>query len=274
MASWLGRPVDVWETWQPHDWGAMEGIPTVHQYMTGEGPAPFDKRWTGKVSIGQPMWAVGENAQACAGGGNDGHMTAVANAIKAAGFPDAYIRLGWEMDGSWFGEFNGAWQDPAGWVACWQRWHGILKAVSPDFQLVWNPNFSSNTGAGDFDVRTVWPGDQFVDAAGPDYYDWNIDPDSTGFDGAPIGINQWVDFVVGEHHKPFAMPEWGLNTPNGGGDDPGFINQVFDVLDQLKANGQLAYASYFNLDGCVFQVHVDGCNPASTEAYRSRAQGF
>jgi hypothetical protein len=80
--------------------------------------------------------------------------------------------------------------------------------------------------------------------------------------------------VVNEHHKPFAMPEWGLNTPNGGGDDPGFINQVFDVLDQLKAGGNLAYASYFNLDGCTFEVHVDGCNPASTAAYKERAAGF
>ncbi|HEV7761403.1 MAG TPA: hypothetical protein VGO78_20500 [Acidimicrobiales bacterium] len=274
LAGWLGRPVDVWETWQGHSWGEMEGIPTVHQYMTGEGPAPFDRRWTGRISIGQPMWAAGESAATCNSGANDAHMANVARAIADAGFGDAYVRLGWEMDGYWFGEINGAWQDPDGWVACWRRWHGILKGVSPAFQLVWNPNFSSNTGAGDFDVRTVWPGDAFVDAAGPDYYDWNLDPDGTGFSGAPVGINRWIDFVVDQHHKPFAMPEWGLNAPNGGGDDPGFIDQVFDALDRLKADGHLAYASYFNLDGCVFQIHLDGCNPRSGDAYRSRAQAF
>jgi hypothetical protein len=274
MAAWLGRPVDVWETWQPHGWGEMEGVPTLHQYMTGEGPAPFDRRWTGRISIGQPMWAAGESAARCTSGANDGHMANVARAIADAGFGDAYIRLGWEMDGYWFGDINGAWADPDGWVACWRRWHGILKGVSPGFQLVWNPNFSSNTGAGDFDVRTVWPGDDYVDAAGPDYYDWNLDPDGTGFNGAPVGINRWIDFVVNQHHKPLALPEWGLNAPNGGGDDAGFVDQVFDALDQLKADGHLAYASYFNLDGCVFQIHLDGCNPSAAETYRSRAQGF
>jgi hypothetical protein len=252
----------------------MEGVPTLHTYMTGEGAAPFDVRWTGKVSIGQPMWAAGESAATCAGGGNDGHMTAVAQAIKGAGFGDAYIRLGWEMDGSWFGATQGAWSDPTGWVSCWKRWHDILKGVSADFRLVWNPNFSSNTGAGDFDVRTVWPGDAYVDAAGPDYYDWNIDPAATGFQGAPVGIDSWVRFVVDEHHKPLAMPEWGLNTPNGGGDDPAFINQVFDVLDRLKAAGQLEYASYFNLDGCTFMLHLQGCNPSSADAYQARVAGF
>ena len=278
FASWLGRPVDIWETWLGHSWGDMEGVPTLHQYMTGEGTAPFNVRWTGEVSIGLPMWASGENAGTCNSGANDGHMTAVAGAIAAAGFPDAYLRLGWEMDGSWFGDINGAWQDPAGWVQCWRRWHSAIKSVSPDFKLVWNPNFESNTGAGGFDVRTVWPGDEYVDAAGPDYYDWNFDPDATSFNGAPKGINRWVEFVVNEHHKPFVMPEWGLNTPNGGGDDPAFVNQVFDVLDQLKAGGNLAYASYFSLSDadtpCVFEVHVNGCNPASSEAYRTRARAF
>ena len=55
MAAWLGRPVDVWETWQPHSWGELEAIPTV-----------------------------------------DGHMTNVARALADAGFGDAWVRLGWE----------------------------------------------------------------------------------------------------------------------------------------------------------------------------------
>jgi hypothetical protein len=30
----------------------------------------------------------------------------------------------------------------------------------------------------------------------------------------------------------------------------------------------LEYESYFNLDGCVLQVHVGGCNPAATAEYQ------
>lgn len=275
FAEWLGRSVDIWETWQPQtSWADMEGLWTIHQYMTGEGEAPFDRRWEGAVSIAQPMWAVGEDAATCASGANDGHMTTIGQGLVDTGFGDAWVRLGWEMDGSWFGTTQGAWTDPTGWVDCWRRWHDVLADVAPDLRLVWQPNFSSNTGAGDFDVRTVWPGDDYVDAAGPDYYDWDLDPQATGSGGAPIGIEKWVQFVVEEHGKPFATGEWGLNTPNGGGDDPAFINQVFDVLDRLKAQGMLAYASYYSLDGCVFQVHVDGCNPAATAAYQERAGAF
>jgi hypothetical protein len=275
FASWLGRPVDIWETWQPQtSWADMEGLPTVHQYFTGEGPAPFDRRWEGQLSLGQPMWAAGEDAATCASGANDGHMATIGQGLVDAGFGDTWVRLGWEMDGYWFGATQGAWSDPTGWVDCWRRWHDVLSDVAPDLRFVWNPNFSSNTGAGDFDVRTVWPGDDYVDAAGPDYYDWDLDPQATGAGGAPIGIDEWVDFVVGEHGKPFVMPEWGLNTPNGGGDDPAFIHQVFDVLDALKAQGMLAYASYFSLIDCTFEVHVDGCNPAATAAYLERAGAF
>jgi hypothetical protein len=279
FASWLGRPVDVWETWNNDDpienttWELMESTPSLHANWTGEGDVPFNVRWTGKGSIGQPMWAGGENAATCNSGANDGHMTNVANAIKNAGFGDAYIRLGWEMDGSWFGSVNGAWQDPAGWVECWKRWHRILKGVSPAFKMVWNPNFESNTGAGEFDVRTVWPGDEYVDAAGPDIYDWNKDPNQTGFNGAPVGINAWVDFVVNQHHKPFAMPEWAVET-QGGGDDPAFVELHMAVLKDLKNKGQLEYASYFALGGCTHAIHVDGCNPNASEAYRTAARAF
>lgn len=271
--SWLGRSVDVWETWNGYTWPEMLNVSGLHTYMTGEGAAPFNRRWEGKASIGQPMWSKGESAQTCNSGANDDNMRTVAQNIADAGFPDAYIRLGWEMNGYWFGDTQGAWQDTEGWITCWRRWHGILKGVSPDFKLVWNPNWNSNTGGGAFDVRTAWPGDEYVDAAGPDIYDWNLDPAATSDTGEPNGIDAWIDFVVNEHNTPFAMPEWGLNVRDGGGDNPEFIQTITSRLSDLKAQGMLEYASYFNLDGCNFQIQGDGCNPQSGEAYRSWAQG-
>ena len=47
FGSWLGKSLQVWETWNTFpDWATMQGIPSVHQYFTGEGSAPFNKRWT------------------------------------------------------------------------------------------------------------------------------------------------------------------------------------------------------------------------------------
>jgi hypothetical protein len=262
FGAWRGKPVEVWETWNNfRSWGEMESLPSVKGNF-------LSPRFAGRMSFSQPMWAAGENAGTCASGASDAHMRAVFTNLKQMWSGDAYVRLGWEMNGYWFAQ-NYAPADPAGWVRCWQRWYGIIKDVSPGFKLVWNPNFDSNTnGRGDFDVRTVWPGDRYVDAAGPDYYDWNIDPDRTGSGGAPFGINQWLAFVA-SHGKPFASPEWGLNTPNGGGDDAGFIQQMHDAFQRAAASPSgLEYESYFSLDGCVFQVHVGGCNPAATAKYR------
>lgn len=70
-------------------------------------------------------------------------------------------------------------------------------------------------------MRTVWPGDQYVDAAGPDYYDFNQNPDRSAASGEPIGINTWVGFVAGKG-KPLAVPEWALHTPDSG-DNQAFI---------------------------------------------------
>jgi hypothetical protein len=267
--AWRGTPLQVWETWNNFKtWAEMTGVPMVHTYFTGEGAAPYDKRFPGKMSFAQPMWALGEDANTCASGANDANMQKVFINLRAAWGGDAYVRLGWEMDGYWFPQ-NYAPSDPSAWVKCWRRWHAIIKGVSPGFKLVWNPNFESNTdGHGVFDVRTVWPGDEYVDIAGPDYYDWDIDPDETDTGGRPRGINTWLAFVA-SHHKPFASPEWGLNAPKGSGDNPVFIQQMHAAFQRAKNSPTgLEYESYFNLSGCDFQLNTGGCNPNSSALYR------
>jgi len=268
FGAWRGTPVQIWETWNNFgSWSQMEAIPTVHQYFTGEGTAPFNVRFPGAMSFSQPMWAAGENANTCNSGVNDGHMRAIFTNLNNVWGDNVWVRLGWEMNGYWFPQ-NYAPPNPTGWVNCWRRWHGIIKSVSPNFKLVWNPNWNSNTnGQGGFDVRTVWPGDQYVDAAGPDYYDFNINPLGFGFGGEPQGITRWREFVA-SHNKPFAVPEWGLNTPNGGVDDVAFIQQMHDAF-QAAANSPsgLAYQSYFNLLDCTFKI-TDGCNPNAGARYQ------
>jgi hypothetical protein len=266
FGTWRGAPVQVLETWNNEStWQEMEGLPSIKNFLsTGE----FHQRFPGVMSFAQPMWAAGQSAAVCNSGANDSAMRAVFSNLKNAWGPDAYVRLGWEMNGYWFAQ-NYAPSDPTGWVKCWQRWYGIIKGVSPGFKLVWNPSWNSNTnGHGAFDVRTVWPGGQYVDFAGPDYYDYKQNPDSTAANGEPMGINKWAAFIASEG-KPLAVPEWGLDTPHSG-DDPAFITSMANVLHTVAASPSgLQYQSFFNLGtGCTFMIYGNGCNPKSAAAYR------
>lgn len=277
FGAWRGTPVEVWETWNNFpDWATMERIPSVHDYFTGEGPSPFNRRFTGVLSFSQPLWAKGESAATCAGGAADAHYANVARALVAAGYPDAYVRLGWEMNGTWFW-WHATDANAAQWIACWQRAYAAFKAVSPAFRLSWNPTKGSNVG---FDARKVWPGDQYVDVVGVDFYgsyppyhtqaDWDVDYWVTQ-NGAPKGMGAWLAFARA-HGKPISFPEWGLdsdpdpdNPLSKSGDDAIFIENMHRVFND-PAN-LVAYESYFNLLGCGFSVFPESCHPRSAATY-------
>ncbi|WP_238016534.1 hypothetical protein KZZ52_27775 [Dactylosporangium sp. AC04546] len=253
FGAWRGKPVEVWETWNNFtSWDAMEALYSVREHF-------LNPRFTGKMSFSQPMWALGENAATCNSGRSDARMRAVFTNLKQVWGGEAYVRLGWEMNGDWFPQ-NDALADPAGWVTCWRRWYGIIKGVSSGYKLVWNPNFDSKGG---LDVRTVWPGDEFVDVAGPDIYDWGHAPNATDQHGAPIGIDAWVAFVA-SHGKPFASPEWGQQ----GKDNAEFIQQLHNGFERARASATgLEYESVFVLEGCKFALN-SGCNPSAAARYQ------
>ncbi|GHO94325.1 hypothetical protein KSF_043730 [Reticulibacter mediterranei] len=274
FGTFRGTPVQVWETWNTFEtWEEMEALHTVHAYFTGEATAPFNVRFPGKISFSQPLWAKSENASTCASGGLDQHYRNIATGLKNAGFPDALIRLGWEHNGDWF--WWHATPDTAGqWVQCFRHAYDAFKSVDPRFVIAWNPNKSSNIAG--FDTRTTYPGDDKVDVIGPDFYDmfpaypnqgaWDADYNATQ-DGSPTGIGAWIAFA-NAHNKPLTFPEWGLNTPNST-DNPFYINKMADTFATLRSQGKLYWESYFNLDGCTFQV-TDGCNPKGSAAYVQR----
>lgn len=266
FGAWRGKPVQVLETWNNYPtWDQMEKLGSIKNFLsTGD----FHQRFPGVMSFAQPMWALGQNAAVCNSGANDTAMRTVFTNLKNTWGPDAYVRLGWEMNGYWFPQ-NYAPADPEGWKNCWRRWYTIIKSVSPGFQLVWNPSWNSNTNGPDkFDVRTVWPGNEYVDAAGPDYYDFNQSPDSSAANGEPMGINKWAAYVASKG-KPLAVPEWALHTPDSG-DNPTFITTMAHVFTTVAASPTgLEYQSYFNIgNDCTFKIYGDGCNPKAAAVYR------
>jgi len=275
--AWLGRNLQVWQTWNNYPaWSTMENVPPIHQYFTGEGPAPFDKKFPGRVEMGQPLFAADETTANCATGGDDAHYTAVAQAMEDLGEGDAIIRLGWEQNGDWFW-WHATTANDAQWASCFRHAYTAFKNVDKRFVIEWNAN--KGTDMANYDSRGNWPGDNYVDAVGVDFYDqyppypdqaaWDADYNSTQNGGSPTGIGSWIAFAKA-HDKKIDFPEWGLNGQNDPTrpDNDLFIDDMAKTFDKLGA--QLLEQSYFDLQAgapCNFEIHIDNCNPLATAAY-------
>ena len=132
-------------------------------------------------------------------------------------------------------------------------------------------------------ATSAYPGDAYVDIIGLDVYDkgipvaWNsatkswVDPDRRVELGRCTNLRFQRDFAIA-HGKQVSYPEWGLSGVNAtddlgvGGDNPTFIQGMYDWMNGLPASGpgSLAYHSYFNEDA------VDGTT-ASTPLLPERA---
>jgi len=196
---------------------------------------------------------------ATASGAHDSAIRYISQLLTRGGYPNAIIRLGWEFDGGWM-----PWSavgNEALWVRAYRHVHDVMRSVSPALEFDWNgdPGYMRRETA-------AYPGDDYVDIIGYDVYDqapgipWNpstrswLDPHAAWKSFLPT--LQWQrDFAVA-HGKRVSYPEWALSginakvTANVGGDDPTFIQGMYDWMNSLPASGpgSLAYSSYFNAD--------------------------
>ncbi len=291
LATWaqkLGRAsLDLQSQWDDvtaasssntaaQDWGWIDGHYSVDQWVV-------QASWPGALALGMPMWVRGQDPSICASGANDAEMSQAIATLKAmvGDARDVYIRLGWEFNADWYptqtSEGDAAYQQA--WRDCWVRWYDAIKAVSPKYMVVWNPEWA-NKGAcqsGYTSVLNLWPGAEFVDAAGPDQYDgtWCGTPAAYDqMDGEqPIGIGAWADWVIAQG-VPFAVPEWGVDSGQwGNGDRPQFIQDVYAALKKAyDSDSGLAFQSYFDggsTYGCRFSLLDPACNlnPSSSAEY-------
>lgn len=275
--AWRGQPVEVNEVWNDakdttHNnavtWRSMDALwSTKLNFSNG--------KWNGALSIGQPMFADNETMRSCA---TTSEVSTWAKDLKAA-WPTgtAFIRLGWEFNGDWY-----HWKvqpgDATAFKNCWIKWYKLVKQVSTNFKLIWNPN--NQTTDSHLDVRDFWPGKAYVDAAGPDGYALSfggtlMSPDRKGPNGEPLGINAWASWVA-QKGVPLAVPEWAIRQQTWGSTDPKFIDEMRAAfVKAAKSKTGLAYESYF--DGgseynCEFSIHATGCagkHAAASARYRA-----
>ena len=143
--------------------------------------------------------------------------------------------------------------DQASFVVYWRRIVDAMRSVpGANFKFDWNPIL------GGAPVEHLYPGDEYVDIIGLDIYDqiWNAswqDPVSRWQQmlWQPAGLVWHRDFAMA-HGKHMSFPEWGLvsvNGDDGGGDNPYFIEKMYEWIGQNRDN--VSYYAYFEFDGTI-----------------------
>ena len=84
---------------------------------------------------------------------------------------NAYLRLGWEFDGSWTTWAATTASAEASYASYFQQIVTAMRSVSGEaFRFVWNPDAAAFTDSG-YSVAAAYPGNSYVDVIGLDAYD-------------------------------------------------------------------------------------------------------
>ncbi len=261
FAAWIGRP-DVWaEDFEPSDqWG---NVTSPISWFFVPWQKWLSKNTRRRLILTVPMLVGAWNLSGPATGPEAGkavslkrgaqgaynhYYALLAQNLVASGLGGAYIRLGHEMNGGWYTWRASA--DPHDWPIYWRQIVTTMRSVKgADFQFVWNPA----SGYLQLPAEQVYPGDKYVDVIGLDLYDqcwaqdtYPIPPRDPAADAdrrrelawksvllnGDHGLKFWYHFAV-QHHKPFAIPEWGVcnrSDGHGGGDDALFVRNMYEFM--------------------------------------------
>ncbi len=242
--------------------------------------------------IGLPMATEGDRGnpgqafREFASGRYDNAIRGMVKAWTDQGFHDLYVRPGWEMNVSgmpWYVGDNP--QTQSDYVAAFKHIADVLhSAPNASVKTIWNPNIQNWNGS--LDVRSLYPGNQYVDQIGGDIYsdlypydlynwgkndgsfsgslqEWasdpaNLDhywnyPDATKYSpagdgvGHSLSLQNLIDFAKSQG-KPFAIPETGAggNGAHGPRDNGAFPTWLAGKLASTGVN--VSMVNVWNLD--------------------------
>jgi hypothetical protein len=207
-------------------------------------------------------------------GAYNAYFVTLAQTLISGGEANAYLRLGWEFDGSWF-PWNAT--TPAAetsFAGYFQQIVTSMRSVpGANFKFVWNPDAGAFTTPG-YNVALAYPGSAYVNDIGIDAYDesWAtpFTPDNAWAETTLPSLTAARGFAAAEG-RPLAFCEWGTAIGSGGhglGDDPLYVANILAWMKD-PAN-DVAYESYFNADsGGVDSVITSGSFPNSLAAFRA-----
>ena len=230
------------------------------------------------LSLGVPIiptnssgTAVGTLAQGATGAFNSYFVT-LAQTLVAGGQSDAYLRLGWEFDGSWMAWAATTPSAEASFASYFQQIVTAMRSVPGEqFRFVWDPDAGAFTEAG-YSVAAAYPGNAYVDVIGLDAYDqsWATPQTPTNaWSSTTLPALTAAQQFASANGKPLAFCEWGVAIRSDGhglGDDPYFINQMVSWMQ--SPSNDVTYESYFDADsGGVNSLITGGSFPNSLAAF-------
>ncbi|SDQ67111.1 glycoside hydrolase family 26 protein [Quadrisphaera sp. DSM 44207] len=268
--------IKAFGAWRGRDVGVVTEFVDASTWTSIAKPTWAADRW--KLTPYQIAWSVpmlpktGGTIQAGAAGDYNAHFKTLSQTLVDRGLGDSVIRLGWEMNGTWFRW--SAVKDPAAFVAYWRQVVTTMRSVpGASFTFEWAPNIGEGTAG--FDKTRAYPGDEYVDLIGMSVYDQSWKYSSTQHverwkEIVTIkGGLQWsVDFAKA-HGKQNSLAEWGLSDRcdgHGGKDDPHYIQQVAAWV----ASHDYYYESYFDYRTSACEQHsiTEGSFPTARTAYQ------
>lgn len=272
FGAWRGRPVEIAGTWADTVQAATELAQLRPGGEYGSWDRPLD---VALASIGSgETWA-----EAAAGAYDDRWRESLTLLRELWGTRTAtvYIRFAHEMNGDWYPWAVNA-DNSEDFIDSWRRFRDMQQEIFPEAQLVFGVTRES-VGNG-MDWRESFPGAQYVDVIGVDYYnqqpyvdteqEWKASIDETDSYGAPKGLAQHLEFArsVG---LPLAVPEWSGIAANG--DSALFVKKMYEFFEENAGDGagNLLYEIQFNVDqdDAQFQLYgADARMPNSSKAYQ------
>lgn len=257
---WLGRRVD--QTLEFISWNVLSKGTTW-------GVRCWSKAGRKHVVYSMPMLPDDRSATLADGAaGKFDHLFATyASKLIENGYGNAIVRIGWEFNADWYPW--AAKHDPQSWIAYWRRIVTAMRSVpGAAFKFDW----TAAGGWSSFRAENAYPGDDYVDIIGLDFYNnmnrANVTPRERWEQRmrAPHGL-EWHRRFAAEHGKPMSYPEWGTGQgkdTHGGDDDPYFIEQMAKWI----AAHDVAYHNYWDFKAPLFDSKLsDGRRPEAARAY-------
>jgi hypothetical protein len=251
FGTWRGRPIDFLNTfsinWGAPSWSQMEEPFLMDEYSAFEAKG-------GSVDLSVPLVLDSYNQgtmQACANGANDASWQKFANSIVNHNMNSAQtiVRLGWEFNGD--DGFVGNASNGPSFKSCYAHVSTVIRGIATDVLMDWTP---MGGHGGPNLVENFFPGPEYADIIGVDWYDEYGIHDQASFDSACNNASNQGPCYYAEKAREmgikFAVGEWGIVMNSGGdGDNPSYIE---GMLNMFNDNADvLAYESYYNAAGAI-----------------------
>lgn len=262
------QPQETWDNvrggrWQLEAWGQWIAQHPGARLVYGVTilPGPWDRSGPKSgIDAGIPV-SLREGAK----GTYNHHFKILAENLVKHGLGGSILRPGWEFNGGWFTWRVANQADAEAFAEYWRQIVTTIRAVpgAEKLHFCWNPNIGWLSHPAD----KAWPGDEYVDSIGLDYYDDGYIPDSypwpEGTSDVEIEIRRrkvWDHFYKGsqgllwwrefaqEHNKPLAIPEWGVNQKpdgHGGLDNVYYVEKMHAFI--ADPNNNVFFHTYFDV---------------------------